>query len=232
MIFRHLMGVFAGILLVGCDRPNSVTDLDAQRTPYTDKAKQMLERQDYPSAAACYEQALLADPRWSRAHLELGWLYDDKLGDPIMAIYHYRRFLALQPDSDKRQLVEEFMERAKLSLAAKLPQSPVSDPGEWTRLQNERAALQQENTMLKARLTELEKPPTVLPPSLPPPPVVTTPTEPSRPKTHVVTKGDTLYSLAQRYYGTRLAWERIYQANSAVMTHKDQLRIGQELVLP
>jgi len=101
------------------------------------------------------------NPDFAKAHLELGLLNDDKLGDPIAAIYHYRRYLELRPDSEKRKLVEDFIERAKLSLAAKLPQSPVVDPGELARLQSDKAALLQENATLRSRVAELEKAVTV-----------------------------------------------------------------------
>jgi nucleoid-associated protein YgaU len=57
-------------------------------------------------------------------------------------------------------------------------------------------------------------------------------TESSRARMHVVQKGDTLYSLALRYYGTRSAWERIYQANRSGLSSRDQLKIGQQLVIP
>jgi LysM repeat protein len=208
---------------------------------------------------------LVANPEFANAHLEMGLLCDDKLGDPISAIYHYRRYLELRPDSEKRQLVSDFIERAKLSLAAKLPQSPLVDPSDLTRLQNEKAALLQENAQLRTQIAELEKatsavksatavPPTATdsvaatvsvpvttaqPASAPPtimaaapitPPAETT--ESSRTRVHVVQKGDTLYSLALRYYGTRSAWERIYQANRSGLSSRDQLKVGQQLVIP
>lgn len=50
---------------------------------------------------------------------------------------------------------------------------------------------------------------------------------------HVITKGDTLYSLAQRYYGNRSRWRDIFEANRDVLrTKDDRLTIGQELKIP
>ena len=169
-----------------------------------------------------YRKALLANPNLANAHFELGLLYDDKLGDPIAAIYHYRCFLELQPDTDKRPLVEDFIQRAKTSLAAKLPQPSSTDAGELARLQNENAAL-------KARMAELEK-------AGPAPAVAPVGSgadvETPKAKMHVVQKGDTLQALALRYYGSRSAWEKIYQANRASLPSQDQLKVGQELVIP
>jgi hypothetical protein len=98
---------------------------------------------------------LMNNPQSAPAHFELGLLLDEKLGDPIAAIYHYRQYLALRPDSDKKQVVQDFIERASLSLAGKLPHATASDPNEVARLRSENAGLMQENFTLKARLAEL-----------------------------------------------------------------------------
>lgn len=57
-------------------------------------------------------------------------------------------------------------------------------------------------------------------------------TESPRVRLYVVQKGDTLQSLALRYYGTRAGWEKIYQANRSGLPSKDQLKVGQQLVIP
>ena len=188
---------------------------------------------DFHVAAAFYNKALLAFPDSGKAHLELGQLCDEKLGDPIAAIYHYRQFLVLDPNSEHRQMVEGYVDRAKLALAAKLPSSSGADPAELMRLQ-------MENSTLRTRVAELERAATTLPPvsnpsPAPPSAVVasnlpTTPTPSGR--THIVQKGDTLQSLALRYYGTRSAWEKIFAANRTILSSKDHLKIGQQLVIP
>jgi tetratricopeptide (TPR) repeat protein len=119
------------IVLLGCARSVPPSDADEERNPYYQKAKRMCELSDYQAAAGLYERALTVDPQSAPAHLELGLLYDEKLGDPIAAIYHYRQYLALRPNSDKRQLVQDFIERARLSLAAKLPQRRPQIPTRW-----------------------------------------------------------------------------------------------------
>lgn len=227
--------------LLGCDQFGGGADPGGNS--YSRRAKGLAEAKDYRSAAEAYEKALQVNPELAQAQLELGLLYDDKLNDPVSAIYHYRRYLALKPDSDKRQLVQDFIERAKLTFAAKLPQSPIVDPGEMTRLQNEKAALMQENAQLKGRVAELEKtltgrvsrPVTVTPtPVTPTParPVAATPPPAANGRTHTVNQGDTLYSLSLHYYGTRASWEKIYQANRSTVPKDYKLKIGQQLVIP
>ncbi len=84
--------------------------------------------------------------------------------------------------------------------------------------------------------------PIQLPPTAPaatPAPFVSAPapTPPPAPATagtrrHVVAKGDTLYSLAQRYYSNRSRWRDIYAANRETMRSETDLRIGMELKIP
>lgn len=50
--------------------------------------------------------------------------------------------------------------------------------------------------------------------------------------THIVQPGDTLSSLAQRYYGDRELWMRIYIRNRSTMTSPDTLRQGQVIIIP
>jgi len=60
-----------------------------------------------------------------------------------------------------------------------------------------------------------------------------TPDAPSRP-VHVVRKGETLSTIAARYYGAdgpRL-WRRIWEANKDTVPDPDRLRPGQRLVIP
>lgn len=80
-------------------------------------------------------------------------------------------------------------------------------------------------------------------PALPPPsrPPVTQPTTtavrtppPSfgGARKHVIGKGDTLTSLAFKYYGNRSRWRDIFEANRDVLKSKDDVKIGMELKIP
>lgn len=51
-------------------------------------------------------------------------------------------------------------------------------------------------------------------------------------RTHTVQKGDTLYSLARKYYNNQSRWRDIYNANRDRISNPDKLRIGTELVIP
>lgn len=220
-------------LLGACRRD----EVDPEQSAAYQQARKSSDASDWKTAGAFYRQTLDEHPRFGRAHLELGLLCDERLNDPIAAIYHYRRYLDLEPNSDKRRVVEDFIERAKLSLASKLPQGGGMDTSELLRLQNQNTTLANEIAALKTKLAEYET--AVNTPALPALTNVTAviatnppPTVEAKPRVHVVQKGDTLYSIAARYYGSRTAWQKIYQANQAALPNKDQLKIGQSLVIP
>ncbi|MBL8841844.1 MAG: LysM peptidoglycan-binding domain-containing protein [Planctomycetes bacterium] len=54
----------------------------------------------------------------------------------------------------------------------------------------------------------------------------------SAPRTHVVRKGDTLFSLAREYYNDNAQWRKILEANRDRISNKDAIKVGQELVIP
>jgi len=53
-----------------------------------------------------------------------------------------------------------------------------------------------------------------------------------RPAEYVVQDGDTLYKLAIRFYGRKSAWNKIREANKAVISTDGRIKTGQKLVLP
>ena len=53
-----------------------------------------------------------------------------------------------------------------------------------------------------------------------------------RPPEYVVQEGDTLYRIAVRFYGQRSAWNKIREANKAVISTDGRIKVGQKIVLP
>lgn len=52
-------------------------------------------------------------------------------------------------------------------------------------------------------------------------------------RTHVVARGDTIYKLARQYYnGDQSKWRVIWEANKAQLPNPNQLKPGQQLVIP
>jgi len=54
----------------------------------------------------------------------------------------------------------------------------------------------------------------------------------ARDLSHVVQRGDTLYKLAEKYYGDGSLWKEIHKANRKSIPNPDRLELGQRLVIP
>lgn len=212
---------------------------------------------DTERAIAAYHAALENNPRLTRAHLDLGLLYD-RQRDYLRAYHHYQRYLEVGEFDDKlkRSMVEDLARRARLAFAAEMTPTP---PGAVEMI----AALKRENEMLRAELAGREAPPPsaaetapptapapaaaspaspaaaaavpspasaeTTPAALPPPPPAP---PPSRVSTYTVQPGDTLSTIAAKVYGDRTAWRRIYEANRAAIPDPHRLRAGVTLTIP
>lgn len=72
----------------------------------------------------------------------------------------------------------------------------------------------------------------------PPPPESSGKTAKSAParatsgRTHVVAKGDTLSSIARKYYGDSSKWKTIFNANRNRIADPNRLTVGTKLIIP
>jgi nucleoid-associated protein YgaU len=71
----------------------------------------------------------------------------------------------------------------------------------------------------------------------PPPPEPAAPPAPAAPppataQTYVVQRGDTLYSIARRFYGDGKLWTRIHAANQGKYKTHNDIPVGTTLVIP
>lgn len=64
-------------------------------------------------------------------------------------------------------------------------------------------------------------------PAPPPPPEAPPPV-----RTHTVRPGETLGSIAARYYGASGDWRRIHEANRAILPNPNRIEVGQVLIIP
>lgn len=227
------------LLLTGCGM-GSLREKREERDPMLRRAQAKKAAQDIPGAIEAYLELLDKKPKLSRAHLELGWIYDHDIEDYVRAAYHYQRYLELRPDAKERELVEDLLKQARISYAVSLPETPNGAIQRIKMLQDENAALRSELTRMSA------VPPRVAPTAAPsaPPPVAAPPSpsradasattaQPASSTTYVVQPGDTLSRIAGRVYGDSKKWQIIYDANRAALPGGPQgVRVGQTLIIP
>jgi len=66
----------------------------------------------------------------------------------------------------------------------------------------------------------------------PAPTVATLPTTQPREQTYTVAPGDTLSSIATKYYGDASKYQKIFEANKDILKTPDSLQVGQKLRIP
>lgn len=75
---------------------------------------------DFDTALRLYQELVQDKPRIASAHLQLAILLHDKKEDYMGAVYHYNRYLALQPESEKRAMVQDRIQKAEQLLTSQL----------------------------------------------------------------------------------------------------------------
>jgi len=89
------------------------------------------------------------------SHLEVGLLYLQHINDPLSAIYHFRRYLALRPNSPQAVLVRQRIDAATRDFARTIPAQPLENQLQRVDLVATLDRLKQENESLKQDLADL-----------------------------------------------------------------------------
>ena len=273
----------AALAGAGCGADPSSIASEQDDSSYRDG--QQMERQGrWDEALSDYLKVI--DRRGETApesNLDAGLIYLYHIKDPVFAIYHFRRYLELEPNSKQAVYVRGLMDAAKREFARSLPGQPMESQTaqlgieeQVTRLQRENDELRAENAAYRAGgpppvlhssaidvgaaaqpADGADTPASVSPISLAPqggadapaqaitdapetPAAAPAPAPARAPaaaakagRHHVVVKGDTLFSLAQKYYGSRSRWRDILAANHDLLpTDKSPLKIGMDVRIP
>lgn len=86
------------------------------------------------------------------SHFELGRIYLEHMNDPNTAIYHFKKYLELKPNSQSSPMVRQMIETAQKKFAASLPESPFESNVRRIELEEILQKLQKENLDLKQKL--------------------------------------------------------------------------------
>ena len=141
------VGALAALLVLaaaaGCRRASD--DQREARNRHMRRALAAKDAQDIDGAIEWCERALDRKPDLALAHRELALMLDGFREDYVAAIYHYRRYLDLRPDTPNREAVEELIRHARMNFATQIG----ATPDEWQR------DLQVRNDRIRALETEL-----------------------------------------------------------------------------
>jgi LysM repeat protein len=204
--------------LAGCDRvgssryPQLIQDADSKSA-----------QGDFERAVNLYEAALDDSPRDTEVHYKLALLYDDKLNDPVSALHHFKRYLALSPNGPHAKDVRDSIKRNEIAALTALSGDSVITRAEAARLRNENLTLHKELEARATSRTALEK------------------SQPNDTKkaglkksgqTYVVQSGDTLFSISRKFYKSPKHWKNILEANKKNIRDPKDLTVGQTIVIP
>jgi tetratricopeptide (TPR) repeat protein len=213
--------IFLVCELPGCDRVRS-----SRYTQLIQDADSKSAQGDFARAVDLYEAALddSESIRKAEVHYKLALLYDDKLNDPVSALHHFRRYLALSPNGPHVKDVKQSIKRAEIAALTALSGDSVITRAEAARLRNENLTLHKELEMraasprvgsekseaLTAKKTGSKK----------------------AEQTYVVQSGDTLFSISRKLYKSPKHWKDILEANKKNIRDPKDLTVGQTLIIP
>src|SRR5881628_4271942 len=146
------LSVFFACGFAGCDRLTS-----SRYTQLMQDADAKSEQGDFERAINLYEAALDDSPRCAEIHYKLALLYDDKLNDPVSALHHFKRYVALSPNGPHAKDVKDSIKRDEIAALTALSGDSVITRAEAARLRNENLTLHKEIEGRAASRTALQK---------------------------------------------------------------------------
>ena len=119
--FLLCSGVLALLVFAGCGKLGvSEHEKDQRDKVLFNQAVNAEQNGDLDGAIKLYKQVMIDEPKAFSAHFMLATLLHDHAEDYIGAIYHYRRYIELEPNSEKKELAEERINIAEHLLAPKI----------------------------------------------------------------------------------------------------------------
>ena len=209
--------------LTGCERLGS-----SRYGQLTQDADTKSAQGDFARAINLYEAALddSENIRNAEIHYKLALLYDDKLNDPVSALHHFKRYLALSPNGPHAKEVTNSIKHDELAALTALSGDSVIPRSEAAQLRNENLNLRKELetrtgssriTQQKSQGTDASSKKTASKKS---------------DRTYVVKSGDTLFSISRKFYKSPKRWKEILNANEKNIHDAKKLTVGQTLVIP
>ncbi len=217
----------AAVLLAGCDK----VSFDHSDRAY-EQAEQKRNSQDYRAAVGLYEKALQDDKKAADAHFRMGMIYDANLDDPVGAVHHFKRYMEMQPNGAHAKEARANLDRIELKLATSLAGGTLITHAEAAKLRQENKDLRDQ----LAQRTAATPPPANVPAGGP-----TAGKQAARDaqlhpapgtRTYVVQPGDSLASIARKFYKNKARAKDIQDANLNSVPDERKLKPGITLIIP
>lgn len=246
--------LLAALLVAGCGPSAGITKETDERA-YR-RGKSLLREGRKDEALQAFLTVLNARADATESHLEAGLLYLNHIKDPLAAIYHFRSYLAMAPQGEYAEFVQELILTAQKDYAKTLPGEPFGDAVERVNLMETVGGLREENDGLKRRIAELQQElvdaesqiqryrlaldeassRTAEPGQVAPIIIRTPPAQPAGSATaqqsYTVQPGDTLSRISTKVYGVSNRWTEIFEANRDQLPSPNALKPGQVLRIP
>ena len=191
------------------------------------EAEKRLSAEDLEGAVRVYESALDGTARTAEAHYRLGHVYADRMKDPLGALYHFGRYIAVAPDGPFAKGAKGYQKEGELLLLTQLGKGAPLTQEEAVRLKNESLKLRKTCEELRSAKT--------------PPPVAGVAPKggellqkpiPPGGRTHKIAPGETLATIAVKYYKSKGRAREILDANFYSPEAATKLKVGQEIYIP
>jgi LysM repeat protein len=215
------LSIFVACAFTGCDRLMS-----SRYAQLVQDADGKSAQGDFERAINLYEAALDDSPRCAEIHYKLALLYDDKMNDPLSALHHFRRYLALSPNGSHANDVKNSMKRDEVAVLTTLSGDSVVTRAEAARLRNENLNLKELEARAGTLRSGSEKSKAGDASS------TKNASKKSGGRTYIVQSGDTLASISRKFYKSPRRWEAILNANKESIHNPENLKVGQTLIIP
>lgn len=224
----------------GCDPKARFSDESERDHPAIRKGRELESAGDFEGARFTYQSLLNRDPSVARGHLALAFLLEKQGSNSVDAIYHFQRYLALRPDTEKRRMIQDHIRSAQLYYVSTVFSNQAAVLRRIGDLERENASLAIHTSNLVSQVAQLRATVGVLRASrdssadnvpVTKPDTGSTLPQPAG-RMVKVGKGDSLRIIALRYYGDPERWREIYEANRDQLKHPQSLQVGQSLIVP
>jgi tetratricopeptide (TPR) repeat protein len=217
--------------LAGCDDELEINDRNFVL------ATQHVRGGLYDDAIRCLNAVIRKHGVAPEASLLLGTIYLDKKNDPISAIYFLKKYLDECDDDRQKKIAEQLIDTAKKEFLKNLPayngipQSEAELMEILKALRSQNSALSSQIASQRKKIADCETKIDVLS-KLNTKDSVWKSVDGEVVAAHIVEPGETLSSISNKYYGTPNLWQKIFEANKSLLVSPENLKIGQELVVP